>query len=169
MLSLAVLGLASTQASAWFFDGCCRGCGKCSTVLCIRQYNAFSPICSGCVTCCGCMPFCPQSCGCGPRYAPPAYAPPCYDAGCGACPTACGAPSSCASLPPITYGPAAGYSPAPAAPVYAPTPQPMPAGPQAMMSPAYYPQVQPAAYMGYYGYQGQPMGYGYNPMAPMMR
>jgi hypothetical protein len=164
MLSLAAMAMASTQASAWF--GCCGGNGKCCTVLCIRQYNAFSPICSGCVTCNGCVPLCCQQ-PCGyPPYPPPAYPAPYYGYDNGCCAPACGAPSSCGTLPTTTYGPCT--TPAQGAPVYAPAPgQPLPGGPAAMMTPAYYPPVQAA---GYYGYPARPMPYGYNPMmAPMMR
>ncbi len=34
---------------------CCRRC--CSCEFCVRPYNAFSPVCGGCITGDGMMPF----------------------------------------------------------------------------------------------------------------
>jgi hypothetical protein len=61
LFSLAGLGWSTGQAPAWF---CChKCCNKCSTTLCCHPYNAFSPVCWGNITCCGC---CPLQFGCCP-------------------------------------------------------------------------------------------------------
>jgi hypothetical protein len=55
-LSLAGLVADAAAAKAWF-DCCCRHhCCKYSTVLCIRPYNAFSPVAYGNIIADGCMP-----------------------------------------------------------------------------------------------------------------
>jgi hypothetical protein len=69
--SLAALGLATGQASAWFRD--CHSCSsKCCTTICLRQYNAFTPICYGSINCDGC---CPMGFGgfCGMPMSPHGY------------------------------------------------------------------------------------------------
>jgi hypothetical protein len=53
--SVAGLGLAAGQAAAWFHDCCCNKC--CCTTICLRQYNAFTPICCGQISCDGCCPL----------------------------------------------------------------------------------------------------------------
>src|SRR5262249_16474778 len=57
LLSLAALGLATDQASAFF--RCCRWhcCNKCCATFCCRPYNAFTPCCFGSLCCDGCCPF----------------------------------------------------------------------------------------------------------------
>jgi hypothetical protein len=87
VLSIGVLTLASlwltpgassaggtfgyfTQASCWPFN-CCAGCKCCSSTLCIKPYNAFSPTCSGTMYCDG---FCPL--GSPPGYGSPQCALP---------------------------------------------------------------------------------------------
>jgi hypothetical protein len=69
LLALVVSGLSAPSSQAGSFGlfyhhhcGCCGGC-----TFCVRPYNAFSPVCSGCITCDGCMPF---SSGCGPGGCP---------------------------------------------------------------------------------------------------
>lgn len=42
-----------------------HGCCNCGAKFCVRQYNAFSPVCSGTVFCDGCCPFGPSGCGYG--------------------------------------------------------------------------------------------------------
>lgn len=71
--SLAALGLAHGQAAAWFRDcNCCSS--KCCTTICLRQYNAFTPICFGSLNCEGC---CPMGFGgfCGQPMVPHGYDP----------------------------------------------------------------------------------------------
>ncbi|HEY7312669.1 MAG TPA: hypothetical protein VH643_25110 [Gemmataceae bacterium] len=73
ILTAALLTLASSSLLATpSFAGCCFGliphsCGCCSK-FCVRQYNAFSPVCCGTVYCDGCCPFGSGGCGggCGP-------------------------------------------------------------------------------------------------------
>jgi hypothetical protein len=59
LLALAVSGFAASTS----FAGCAfglfynHGCCGCGAKFCVRQYNAFSPVCSGTVFCDGCCPF----------------------------------------------------------------------------------------------------------------
>ena len=164
LLSLAMTGLAASNASAWFGSGC----GGCNKGGC-RPYNAFSPACCCCCRCC--MPCCPAP---APQraYPPPGGcgypAPGCgSDAGYDPCPQVSGG-GSCTTLPPVTGGPGTSYAMPPSSgPTYMPPvppgAQPMPVGPPAATGAAYYPQVQPAGSMGYYGYPPRPMMYGYPP------
>jgi hypothetical protein len=139
VLALVVSGFVTAQS----FAGCCFGlcykhcgCCGCGAKFCVRQYNAFSPVCCGSVFCDGCCPFGP-GCGYGPGYG----AGPCAG---GMCPPggglnysgvpACG-PGGCdgaclGSLPasePMPAAPAA----AGANPVV--TPAPLPSGPTSQM------------------------------------
>jgi hypothetical protein len=66
VLALVVSGLVTAQSQA----GCCFGlfpkmcgCCGCGAKFCVRQYNAFSPVCCGTVFCDGCCPF--GACGGG--------------------------------------------------------------------------------------------------------
>lgn len=64
LLALAVSGFAASESFAGTFGlfyRCCGCCG-CGAKFCVRQYNAFSPVCSGTVYCDGCFPF---GSGCG--------------------------------------------------------------------------------------------------------
>jgi hypothetical protein len=76
LLALAVSGFAASTS----FAGCAfglfynHGCCGCGAKFCVRQYNAFSPVCSGTVFCNGCCPF-----GSGGGYGPG------YPGGAGAC------------------------------------------------------------------------------------
>jgi hypothetical protein len=73
LLPSAVLALVVSGAlSAQSFAGCCFGliphhgccgCCGCGASFCVRQYNAFSPVCCGTVFCDGCCPF--GACGGG--------------------------------------------------------------------------------------------------------
>ena len=68
ILGLAALGLSAAPSQAWTFGliphhcwpcscfGC--GCDKCCGTVCIRPYNAFSPVASGSMCFDGCNPFC---------------------------------------------------------------------------------------------------------------
>src|SRR5438046_6624672 len=55
-LSVAALALNGPAAQAGLLHHCC-GCHKCCTYLCVRPYNAFSPVCCGSVSCIGCCPM----------------------------------------------------------------------------------------------------------------
>ncbi len=72
LLPSVVLALVVSGAmTAPSFAGCCFGllgankcgCCGCGAKFCVRQYNAFSPVCSGTVFCDGCCPF--GACGGG--------------------------------------------------------------------------------------------------------
>jgi hypothetical protein len=151
-LSFAALSLTTAPASAWgLFDHCCGG--KCCSVICCRQYNAFTPTCFGSITCIGC---CPITSGCGM----PAYSGPSYGYGNGYCDGGSCAASPGDQLPPDKK--------TEAAPFVAPVPKPVTTTSQAYpMGPA---GVQPVRYQGGY-YQGgyYPAPYnGYRPMMPQM-
>jgi hypothetical protein len=65
LLALAVSGFVAAPSFAGTFGlfphcGCC-GCGA---KFCVRQYNAFSPVCCGTIFCDGCCPF-GNGCGYG--------------------------------------------------------------------------------------------------------
>jgi hypothetical protein len=177
-LSFAALGATTTPASAWGLLerlGGLHCCGKCTSVICCRQYNAFTPVCFGSITCIGCSPL--NACGggmpmCSPPcngYPPVPYCGPSCDAG------ACSASDCCSG----------GVLPAPGSFSTSPPPNtfvpPMP-NPVATTS-QMYPMmgrgmVQPVAYQTgyypapYYGYrptmmpQVYPMQGGYRPMYP---
>jgi hypothetical protein len=57
LLSLSAASLTTGHASAWpcWFDKCCNK-KNCAT-LCIKPYNAFSPVCFGSICCDGCFPL----------------------------------------------------------------------------------------------------------------
>jgi hypothetical protein len=127
VLTMAAFATGAPMASAKTFGlfTCglrCRCCSKCC--FCVRPYNAFSPVCSGCICCEGCNPLCSGSCGfggCGP-VGPCGYGLQ-YDGvgmdGCG--PHGCcaaapypGTPSVAAVSQPVLHQPAvlpAGYYP----------------------------------------------------------
>ncbi len=147
LLSIAAVTASARSADAWFFDN--WRCKKCCTEVCIRPYNAFTPVACGTITACGCMPFSYYGGGYGaPQpscFGYPSYGP----GGCttGYCDTGClPAPGSVATGIPAT-------SPVP------PT-QPMPQGAPGQQFQAPIPQmINPGAYM-------MPMqpGYGYAPV-----
>ena len=75
LLTCTLLAVAALtiQAAPSFASGCCFGlfykhcgCCGCGANFCVRQYNAFSPVCCGTVFCDGCCPF--GSCGYGGGY-----------------------------------------------------------------------------------------------------
>jgi hypothetical protein len=164
LLSLSLTGPAVPSASAGAFGlfpscGCC-GCG-CS--VCIRQYNAFSPVCCGTMFCDGCMPF--GNCGAGGCGGPAGPWGLNYmgQAGCGACGAGGCGPGGCAAnfgqLPPT-----GGMPVVPPGATVESMPQAMPTGPTsattvAVGQPGAYPvSYHPAYYPGY--------GYGYAPQMP---
>jgi hypothetical protein len=65
LLTSALLAVAASAfVAAPSFAGCCFGlcykhcgCCGCGAQFCVRQYNAFSPVCCGTVFCDGCCPF----------------------------------------------------------------------------------------------------------------
>jgi hypothetical protein len=172
LLSSTVLALVVSGAlTAPSFAGCCFGlfpkmcgCCGCGAKFCVRQYNAFSPVCCGTVFCDGCCPFgtCggyggygPYGCGMMPFAGLPA--PCCGPTGCadGAClgnlPAAdpvAGAPGAPATpAAPLPTAPTsqvvndrpiqnATYRPASATP--SSTVAPMPVQPQIMAAPSYW-------------------------------
>lgn len=80
LLALAVSGFAAVPSFAGctfgLFPHSCGCCG-CGAKFCVRQYNAFSPVCCGTIFCNGCCPF-------GGGYGPGMYGGPCAD---GMCPS----------------------------------------------------------------------------------
>jgi hypothetical protein len=59
ILALAAFNVSATPSFAGTFGlfphcGCCCSCGA---KFCVRQYNAFSPVCSGTIYCDGIMPI----------------------------------------------------------------------------------------------------------------
>jgi hypothetical protein len=106
ILTAALLTFASSSLLATpSFAGCCFGliphsCGCCSK-FCVRQYNAFSPVCCGTVYCDGCCPFGSGCGGFGPGFAGDCGG--CGDMCCGlnysgilGCPTGCCGDGACA-------------------------------------------------------------------------
>ncbi len=161
ILALSLTGLSAPSASAGAFGlfphGCCCNCG-CS--VCIRQYNAFSPVCSGCLFCDGCFPFgTPGFGGCGPGgcggYGPVGLNYMGSVGGCG--------PGGCAAnYGELPAGPDMSGVP-PTATVESAPPQAMPVGPTSAAQfgggqPAMYPAAyRPAFYPGY-GFAPQTAG-----------
>jgi hypothetical protein len=170
-LSLAALAADAANARAWF-DCCCRHhCCKYSTVLCIRPYNAFSPVAYGNIIADGCMPVnvyggqlpCTPSCfngggGCA--------GPGCCTSGC--CDFGCLPPAGAIGQPLPQGNPGPQFTP--------PNPTPLNPGtstvaPNLMgytygysyapvQTVGYYPYAQPVAPMNYYQPQGPAYWYG---------
>jgi hypothetical protein len=163
LLSIATLAWATASASAWWpcfpLKGCCGS--KCCSTICIRQYNAFTPICCGSLSCDGCCPMTFGGCnfggnncgGCnfgnncgGCNYGAPAC---CVGGGDACCLGQLPAPGTLAAPPPAA-APAAGGSnyqaPLPNAASYAP---PMPWNPYAPYNPYTMSAVQRAGYQPY--------------------
>ena len=60
LLAFAASSLAAVPSYAGCCFGLCKhhcGCCGCGAKFCVRQYNAFSPVCCGTVFCDGCCPF----------------------------------------------------------------------------------------------------------------
>src|SRR5437899_8131338 len=107
LVSIAALGLCVSEAAAWFWNGCCNRC--CSTYICCRPYNAFTPVCFGNVTCDGCCPL--QNAGWG------------YGGGGGCCAAPFGAPGMGHD---INFQPGMGGPPTPVPSNYVPPAAPLP-------------------------------------------
>jgi hypothetical protein len=173
LLSFATLAVVVQDASAWFFP-CCRNlccrdwcCNRCTTTLCMRPYNAFSPVAYGNICADGCMPINIYG-GCLPRqmgascYAGGGYGYGCgYGQGCytnGCCDAgALPAPGSFATMTPMGVP----VQVVPAQPQVTPT-QPMPTGmPGQQFQPPATQPLNPTSYMmPMYGYGAvQPVGY----------
>lgn len=89
VLGLVTLGLSTPVTEGGFLLRrlFCKGanCGRYTTTICMRQYNAFTPVCWGTIMCDG---GCPIASRCGPTFWP----------GCGTCPM-----PWCGWYPPIAY------------------------------------------------------------------
>ncbi|HWG46274.1 MAG TPA: hypothetical protein VN688_26165 [Gemmataceae bacterium] len=165
LLALAVSGFTATTSFAGctfglFYNRC--GCCGCGAKFCVRQYNAFSPVCSGTVFCDGCCPF-GSGGGGGPGYGPgfgggcgPCAGGMCPSGGCGlnysgvmSCPAGGCADGSCLGSLPATEGAAPGTTTPPASnPVVMPAPLPSPtsqvANDRPIQNAAYRPVSYPA-------------------------
>jgi hypothetical protein len=151
LVSLTVLGGLPQLALAGPFCWRCR-CSKYSTYICIRPYNAFSPVCYGNIMADGCCPLMMgggQFSGCCPGPSTPS------------CFTAC-APSCTMGFDGGGCLPAPGnvQQPQAAAPNATPPAQQLPQGPAAgpQFAPPNPAQLNPAAYM--WGYNPYLYNYG---------
>jgi hypothetical protein len=125
ILALVVSGVMTSQSFGWGccfglipHHGCCGCCG-CGAQFCVRQYNAFSPVCCGTVFCDGCCPF--GACGGGGGYGcgmgPVGGMMP-YSGVMGCGPGGCGGGGYLGSLPPAdSVDGAPGAPAAPSAPL----------------------------------------------------
>jgi hypothetical protein len=131
ILAVVVSGVLTAQSFAGCcfglipHHGCCGCCG-CGATFCVRQYNAFSPVCCGTVYCDGCCPIGPGGCGGG-----------CGPAGCGlnysGLPAGCCGPMGCGDGAALGSLPAA--DPAVGAPVDGAAPAaPLPSGPTSRLA-----------------------------------
>jgi hypothetical protein len=172
--SLAALAAVTGQASAWCHD-CCNQC--CATI-CLRQYNAFTPVCCGSLSCTGCCPVTFSGFGNAPPPGPawggmPPYGPPAYGYGAPpamvAAPHADGAPGPVlAPTQPAGPNPPAVLPNSPAPTFRAPMPSPnesapatAPATPPSARALPYppYGQFQAVGYYPGYYYGYAPAGY----------
>jgi hypothetical protein len=152
LLGMASLCMWAAPSQAWTFGlipchcrPCGGRCGRCCSTICIKPYNAFSPVASGSMCFDGCAPFC--------NACPGGY-PGMYPGG------------ACAGYNPgmnnYQGAPACNGCPTDATPCPQPGPgaQAMPYGgpipPAYGYAPAYPQSVMPAAAAQYYG----PAGYG---------
>lgn len=137
VMALVVSGFATAQSFAGctfglFYNHC--GCCGCGAKFCVRQYNAFSPVCSGTVFCDGCTPFGPGCGGGGYGGYGPCAGGMCPSGGCGvpfsgmlSCPSGGCADGAClGSLPASEPAPADSAAPS-ANPVVSPSA--LPSGP----------------------------------------
>jgi hypothetical protein len=162
-LGFATLALTPALSQAKTF-GLFTGCGLCccsKCTFCVRPYNAFTPVCSGNITCMGCcMPFAPQPNYGGLDY--PGAGPGCPAPGYGG-ETILGQVQTLPALPPLpapggtttvqpTPGPAPGQQPTIITPVPGTSMAPNPYGAvQANYRAASAPTYNPSAYYTYYG------------------
>jgi hypothetical protein len=154
LLSLGMVSATSSSAQAWFFHNCC-GCNSCTTTLCIKPYNAFSPVAYGNIVADGCMPLNVYGgglpCMRQPFYPGACAAPSCFTSGC--CDTGCLPPAAGIPVAPATGGqplpqgnPGQQFTP--------PSPQPLTPGAFLM------PMQNPMAYGYSYGHAPvQPVSY----------
>jgi hypothetical protein len=184
LLTIGAVGLTAAGADAWF-KGCCRPrcCHRCCTTLCIKPYNAFSPVAYGNIVADGCMPvnIYGGQLPCGPSVFNGGYGGGCAGGSCfssGCCEGAClPAPGAVAGVPQIMPG-----QPMPEG---AAGPQFNPPMPQSVTPQAYWQQVQYMQYLqqlqmmqqyqamqqmrvGYNGVQSAGYQQGYNPYVPMV-
>jgi hypothetical protein len=127
LLALVVSGLAATSSFAGALGliphGCCFGC-CCGCKVCIRPYNAFTPVVCGHLCADGCFPFGLSSCGGGfAGYGGGCCGFPAYGGdACGPLSTCDGGPGSngCnGNLPPANGAPMSAVYPQPSMDVYA--------------------------------------------------
>jgi hypothetical protein len=172
ILSLGALGMAAQDSAAGLFHRWCCGhhCGHHSLKICVRPYNAFTPICSGTLNCVGCNPFTMHG---GPSPMMPPMMPP-YWGGFGgyedACAPSCVSSGCCDSstLPapapgtPLPSAPGAPPAPGGNGGFTPPPPTPLPPAVSYFRAPNQVP-AQLASYNNYYGYYGYPhnANYGY--------
>jgi hypothetical protein len=146
LVSIAALGVAAVPCAACFWKHCC-GCNKYSTYICVRPYNAFSPVCFGSICCDGCCPLQACSPSCGGGCPPPSFSHPGFSAP-SLVPCDCAPPYPyLAAAPPFPgYGPPhgmpPGYGPMPHGP--GPMAPPHGFGPPAGPTPAPPPGMTPA-------------------------
>jgi hypothetical protein len=162
LLSLAVTGWLTTPANAWWPFSCCGT--KCCTTICLRQYNAFTPICTGKLSCDGC---CPINLACGQLGSGPAI----FNAGPGCVGGACyaGSAYNLGQLPPaalmsqpLPAPTAGGVAPTYTIPPNNPLPAPaVPMGTTSQMAPQMMPFAAPVQPVGY-----RPMYYPVQGTAP---
>ncbi len=157
-LIASLTAVSSAQAGRTFglLVGChlLPCCGRCGCEFTVRQYNAFSPVCSGNITCDGIMPF--GSCGVPGMMN--------YSGVCNGCPSGCMGgmcgsggmcgPMGCNAGFPCCEGFPSGPMPMMSGPAMPQLPAPMPGAPSTMMPPGHSP-MQPC----YPGYNVQPVGY----------
>jgi hypothetical protein len=180
VLGLAGVGLTTEKASAWIFPCLFHSwrCRDCAT-LCIKPYNAFSPIAYGSICADGCFPIAmrpPGMCG----FPPP---PPCIEDGCMMNGAGCGLFGPCAPPPgePVASPPPAGAPASTAEPSKFPAAPPPASGASIsrglsypVQAAAYYPggyyptnpyayapRMPAAPWTGYPGYTAYPGYYGY--------
>ncbi len=170
--------MASGAFGLFTCGGCCK---KCGCEVCIRPYNAFSPVLCGSICVDNCFPFSGPQCACAPPMGHPMGMPvapmvPFAPAPYGAAPY--GAAPWPGPMPPVQgAAPMPGHNPAtpvPGQPSAPPPPVGTPGNPEqlkpptdgqtiaskGMVQPAnYYPYPYPYQYPGYLPY--------YQPMAPM--
>jgi hypothetical protein len=149
--ALALMGSSARPASAGVFGLIPHtGCGCCGCNFCVRQYNAFSPVCCGTVYCDGCCPI-----GCG--------GPGCFNyMGFPSCGPWGNLDSTTCGTTPMT--PAVPVPATPATPIPQNLPNALPKGPPSAAAGYGQPGVYSAGYWPafYSGY-----GYGYAPQAPV--
>jgi hypothetical protein len=146
LLTLAVTTLSNGSASAGFLFH--KNCGCCCATICIKQYNAFTPVCCGNLCCDGCCPMTMGCCG-GPCCAPPCGGESCPAEGCCADGSCLGQLPTAAPCGDVLASPTEG---APHPGVQGPVSAPIPQVPTAMHN---QPQMSPAqaAYYAAYRYQ----------------